>query len=247
MQATAMSLPMRPLGQPEDLDLAFASADRPALVTELLARCAGGDAAHWWTRSVGERTAALLQLFRLNEGVDRLELNTRCQNPGCGEAYAFDLPLAQIAGLAPRETAITVRLDDGRQARLRHPTGQDLQRWRAARPATREQAVRLMLDDLVLDGAALPEDEADLAQAVADSDPLVGFSVHAPCPACGTAQDVAVDLEGLVLARLAARQQALLHEVHQLASHYGWTEAQVLAVPPARRAAYRALIEREAR
>ena len=36
---------------------------------------------------------------------------------------------------------------------------------------------------------------------------------------------------------------ALLQEVHQLARHYGWSEAQILALPAHRRAHYLALVE----
>jgi hypothetical protein len=74
-------------------------------------------------------------------------------------------------------------------------------------------------------------------------DPLVDFTVSCTCPACGDAQEVAVDLESFALASLARRQRALLQEVHRFASHYGWTESDVLAVPPARRAHYLLLIE----
>ena len=57
--------------------------------------------------------------------------------------------------------------------------------------------------------------------------------------------EVAVDLEALALRRLYARQDALLATVHRLASRYGWTESEVLAVPARRRARYLALIEEE--
>jgi hypothetical protein len=56
---------------------------------------------------------------------------------------------------------------------------------------------------------------------------------------------VAVDLESLALASLARRQRALLREVHCFAVHYGWTESEVLAVPPTRRARYLAFIEEQ--
>jgi hypothetical protein len=42
---------------------------------------------------------------------------------------------------------------------------------------------------------------------------------------------------------MRASQQVLLREVHEFARHYGWTEAETLAVPRARRAAYLQLLE----
>ena len=76
-------------------------------------------------------------------------------------------------------------------------------------------------------------------------DPLVDFTVSCCCPACGAPNEVAVDLEALALTSLLGRQRALLQEVHRFASRYGWTESEVLALPPARRARYLAFFEDE--
>jgi hypothetical protein len=56
-----------------------------------------------------------------------------------------------------------------------------------------------------------------------------------------------VDVAALTLARLAAVQRRTIEEVHVLARRYHWSEAEVLAVPPRRRARYLALLDREAR
>lgn len=247
MEAADKPVAMRAFGRREDLDLEFASGDRPDLVTALLAQCTAADAGHWWARTVGARTAALLRLYRLNEGVESVELGARCRSGDCGENFAFELPLAPLAALAPDEQGWTRVLPDGRELSLRPPTGFDLQRWRQARPADRGSALQLMLHDLASGQELGPDDEALLAETLAEKDPLVALRVEAHCPACGQVQDVAVDLEGLVLSRFAARQRALLSEVHQLARHYGWTEDQVLAVPRRRRAEYLALIDGAAR
>jgi hypothetical protein len=100
-----------------------------------------------------------------------------------------------------------------------------------------------MLDRLVVEGSVEGDDEPAVADAMATHDPLVAFAVSCACPACGTARDHPVDLEAAVLARLGARRRSLLRELHTLASRYGWTESEILAVAPARRAQYLALIE----
>ena len=100
-----------------------------------------------------------------------------------------------------------------------------------------------MLDSLVLGGPIAPGDEAAISASISAMDPLVDFSVSCHCPACGAPNEVAIDLEMLALERLAARQTALLYEVHRFASFYGWTESDVLAVSPSRRARYLRLIE----
>ena len=237
---------MRTFGRMDDLDLDFAGADRPALVTALLTHCAGGDADYWWSQPVGARAAALLDLLAFNERIDALELSANCTNAECGAAFGFELPLHELAAQAPHRETWSVPLSGGRHLTLRSPVGRDLQRWRAVQPPTREQAMRMMLEDLAGDGRPEPDDIEAIGDALIQLDPLVALDVAAECPACGHTQDVAVDVEGLVLLHFGRRQRAMMHDVHRLASCYGWTEPQVLAIPAARRAVYLALLDREA-
>jgi hypothetical protein len=48
----------------------------------------------------------------------------------------------------------------------------------------------------------------------------------------------ALDIPALVLAELEAEGQRLLGDIHVLARAYGWSEAEVVALPPARRRRY---------
>lgn len=234
----------RPFGAAADLDLDFACADRPALVTALLAQGLPDGAGDWWRRSVGERTAALVDLLVLTEGRRCLDLHAACAAPGCGETFGFELPLDALP--KPLPGPVHIALDGGRSVEMRRPLGDDLRRWRSARPATRRDAVRMVLDSLCVAGAVEDADAEAVAVALAEVDPLVDFEVQGFCPACETATTIAVDLESLVLARLAGRQRAIEDELHRLALHYGWTEAQSLAVPPARRRRYLDRIDAEA-
>ncbi|WP_375738694.1 hypothetical protein [Pseudomonas boanensis] len=232
---------LRPFGQITDLDLDFGDEDRPGLVTRLLAQCGGHpDPTYWWSLPVSLRTAALLRLVAITERVDALPFTAPCS---CGETFEFELPLQPLAASAGETGPIQVELDGQRSVTLRRPTGGDLRQWHAAMPASRAEAVRMMLDALLQDGQVQPDDEVRLAELVAEADPLVAFTVSCQCPACGAANEVPIDLDATALTRLRARQRALLIEVHCLASHYGWTESDVLAIPPARRAQYLALIE----
>jgi len=243
MEVTATMAMREAFGAASDLDLDFA-APRPRLVAALLA--GSGDAEAWRRRPVGERVAALLHFCRAHLETNELELAARCGSAECGETFGFALPIDELAALPTLREPLRVTLPEGRAVTLRAPLGVDLERWRAARPASREEAARIMLADLVVDGRAEPQDEAAIAEAMSAADPLTALTVAAACPACGRAQSVAVDVEGLALAHFARRRQTLLRDIHRLAAHYGWTEAQCLAVPPARRAAYLALIEGEA-
>jgi hypothetical protein len=232
---------MRPFGHAVDLDVDFDQADRPGLVTTLLANCSDrGDEAFWWSQALGVRIAMLLKLVALTEQRDDLSLAARC---GCGESFEFAFPLLALPGGAADESPLHLRLDDDRTLTMRRPTGEDLRRWRAAAPAARTEALRMMLDSLVIAGPVVTGDEAALSASISAMDPLVDFGVSCHCPACGAPNEVAIDLEAIALDRLAALQVALLYEVHRFASSYGWTESEVLAVPPSRRARYLQLIE----
>jgi len=240
---------LRPFGRAQDLELEFADGDRPGLVTALLAGCGEtSDAEFWWAQTVGTRIAALLRVLALSEGDDALSVRLRCPAPACGEAFEVALPFAALASTAPPDEAdaaqpVPVALAGGRSAGLRRPTGHDLRDWHRTPYASRQQAVAAMLAALVVEGAVTAEDEPTVADAMATHDPLVAFTVTCACPACGAESDHPVDLEAIALARLAAQQRALTCEVHVLASTYGWSERDILAVAPARRARYLALIE----
>jgi hypothetical protein len=236
----------RAFGTAADLDVDFASDDRPAVVTALLAACAApGDSAYWWAQPVGERVAAMLRLLAISTGVEALALQARCPRPACGELYEFELPLERLLAQPRAVGPVRVRLDGERMISLRPPCGRDLSAWRQWRGEPVGELRARMLASLLIDGHAAADDEPAIAEALSAVDPLSGFAVDCPCPACATASAVRVDLEALALGHLARMQRALLREVHVFAGHYGWSEAQVFAVPPARRMRYLAMIEAE--
>ena len=232
---------MRPFGHAVDLDVDFGQADRPGLVTTLLANCSDrGDAEFWWSQPLGVRIAMLLRLVAVTERRDDISLAARC---ACGESFEFMFPLLSLPGGTVDDRPLLVALDDQRTLTIRRPTGEDLRHWRGLEPASRADALRAMLDSLVVAGPVMPGDEAAVSASISAIDPLVDFGVSCHCPACGAPNEVAIDLEVLALERLAGRQTTLLHEVHRFAASYGWTESEVLAVPPSRRARYLRLIE----
>ena len=86
----------------------------------------------------------------------------------------------------------------------------------------------------------IPDDAmaAAAGAAMEELDPLPAFRLASRCPACGVEGDHPLELEPLLVARLERRQRALMREVHRLASRYGWTEREVMALPPYRRRVY---------
>jgi hypothetical protein len=58
------------------------------------------------------------------------------------------------------------------------------------------------------------------------------------CPACGTIEHADLDIARFLWTEVRHAALALLREVHELASAYGWSEGAILAMTNARRARY---------
>jgi hypothetical protein len=65
-----------------------------------------------------------------------------------------------------------------------------------------------------------------------------GLQLHLNCADCGAQWQAPLDVCDWLWREIERHAKSLLDEVHCLASSYGWTEQQVLALSPARRAAY---------
>lgn len=95
--------------------------------------------------------------------------------------------------------------------------------------AEAEGAAEPALDGAV--GAALDEALDELAAAALPSGPVT-------CPQCGTRSEVVLDTAALLWDRLRRDTPRLLSDVAILASAFGWSEAEILALTDARRQAY---------
>jgi hypothetical protein len=82
------------------------------------------------------------------------------------------------------------------------------------------------------------EDLDAIGDKMALADPLGEIMLHFDCPECGEAFDDSVDLPAFLRAEIEGRSKYLLREVHTLASAYGWSEAEILSLNPARREFY---------
>lgn len=91
------------------------------------------------------------------------------------------------------------------------------------------------------DGPALvpgPGVLAAVAASLDTLDPQAALTLDLDCPECGATWPAPVDITELVWTEVDRFARRLLYDVHTLARAYGWTEADVLAVGPARRHFY---------
>ena len=228
--------------------------------TELLARCVdriGPIEASPETvlqLTIGDREALLLQIRRLTFG-DRLEAVVACPSADCGERMDLELSVGDLL-VEP-----SLGEDDWRQGAVARAGSRYTVRYRAPTGADQRDAARLATDlpaaaALVLErclggvvddrGEPVAEVPAAVAEALpelmASCDPQAEILLSLACPACATRFRVLFDAGEYLARELEAQREGLYREVHQLALHYHWSEAEILAMPTGKRRRYLELL-----
>lgn len=192
---------------------------------------------------VGQLDARLLEIYRGNFG-PQLDLFASC--PRCGEEIELSVSVRQLLA-APPATAQPIELERGDlRLRLRVPCAGDLLAivGQGDAEAARRQLLSACLIEASRDGQPLTatdldsEESAWLAERLAAADPRAEVLLRLVCPACEHAWRAPLDIAGTVWHELEIAARRVLREVHLLARSYGWNEAEVLALTPARRRAY---------
>ncbi|TDC09524.1 hypothetical protein E1265_32190 [Streptomyces sp. 8K308] len=196
---------------------------------------------------VGRRDADLFALRGALFG-DRMDVRVTCEE--CGQEMEFDFSATQAIAAGPPAEGPLVVEDDGWTVRFRLPTTGDLA---AAEEAVEpEHARRLLLRRCVLtaehDGTRVPADRLPeplpervrrrIAEAAAAADPCADITLAVACPECGHRAAAELDIAAYLWAELDAWAHGTLLDVHLLASAYGWSEADILALSPLRRRYY---------
>jgi hypothetical protein len=259
-------LTLRPFGQGQrDLEVDFHQAFRPYLVTDLLQCCTEMEigqkentfpgAGFFWQLTVGKRLEALLTIVT-REGAEDLTLQLRCLTENCGEPMEILLSREEILGLQPPgdDTEAFAIPVNGEEFFFRKPTGQDQKEWLNANFSDEKTAVESMIEGLwIREQGVREKQEKQLGdewletvnEGMKQMDPLVHFELAVNCPACNRLSSHVLDLEDLLLRKLHNLQTDLVQAIHCLASHYHWSEQQILAISPRRRGDYLALIEKD--
>jgi hypothetical protein len=188
---------------------------------------------------IGEITVSLLRLREANFGA-RIPSHVDCEH--CGQRLELTLDARELRQPMPHGESVATAIDVA-GLRVRTPTLRDMAVVANEPDATR--AARLLLERCTIQGdvAALPEAlfrDVEDAMEAADPNADLAFEVH--CEACGEPSTAQLDVGELLWDELSARARALLGEVHLLARAYGWTESEILALSPARRASYLSMV-----
>ncbi|MDT0547904.1 hypothetical protein [Streptomyces lonegramiae] len=90
-----------------------------------------------------------------------------------------------------------------------------------------------------LRGLRLPEAvQRRLAEAAEQADPAAEVTLKIACPECGEATSAELDIASYLWTELDSWARDLLLDVHLLATAYGWSEPEILALSPLRRRYY---------
>ncbi len=210
---------------------------------------------------VGRRDAALLAFSERLFG-PRLPAQAHC--PRCAALLELEVDVARLAAVVPRELADPfVFRSAGFRVTYRLPNAGDLAAL-GRRTTDRDDAAptnRWLLDRCIVaveHGEATDDAEPDaqapaeiaaaleseLTETIAAADPLAEIALELACPDCAAAWSAPFDIVRFLWSEVDAWAARILDEVHILASHYGWSEADILALSPQRRQNYRDLIGR---
>lgn len=191
---------------------------------------------------IGRRDRRLLEIRAAWFG-SRIETTAECDS--CGALLEIGFDAEDVFGPGGEGAGAIETSWEGRPLRLRPATSRDLAAVAHEPPsrAPRRLVERLLLPagepagesaaDALCDGAVAAAGEA-LREASPDSEILI----EAACSECGAAASLSFDPASQVWSEIDAAARRLLWEIHVLAGAYGWTEAEILALPASRRWRY---------
>ena len=201
--------------------------------------------------SLGRRDA---QLLDLRERIFGRQLAVLVNCPGCGEQLELTLdtsdlrvespePTVESGGVDPEVLSLSVA---DHEVRFRLPNSLDLAE--SARPTDIAAARQCLLEHCVvavhhrgheLAVGGLPEEVITaVEERMEQADPQANVQLALSCPTCSHEWQAAFDIVSFFWVEIHAWAVRILREVHALALAYGWREADILAMTPARRQAY---------
>jgi len=189
--------------------------------------------------SLGQRNRGLLDLREALFG-PRLESVAIC--PQCGEQLTLDFATSDLfSTTAPPPDTLQLEGDAG-VITFRVPNTLDLieaakaGEVAAAREVLLQRCVNQPIDPL-------PDRAIEaITQAMAQADPQADMQLALTCPACTHVWQMVFDIAAYLWAEINAWADRLLIDAHQLASAYGWREADILAMSAFRRERYLEMI-----
>ena len=200
------------------------------------------------TWSIGQRDAALLAM---RERIFGPQLKGLASCPQCDETLEMQFTVADILASARPAPSSTLGLAmEGYRVTFRLPNAGDV----AALAGVKGQPVsdRWLLERCIIESwredapcavVNLPDKMLEaMTVAMAEADPQAEVELLLRCLMCGNQWLAPFDVVSFLWREIDAWATRVLREVHQLASAYGWSERDILALSPWRRRYYLELI-----
>lgn len=193
--------------------------------------------------TVGRRDARLL---RLRELIFGSTLSSVVVCPACGETLEFTIEASDVLveSEPPADMALSI---EGVDMTVRLPTAADVIAV-ANTPGRPELGRRILVQRCMLhlekqgvlaDVNDLSDDMiAVIGERLSQADPQADIQLAVDCPACEYTWDAPLDIVTFFWAEIDAWARRTIHEVHTLATAYGWRETDILAMSAWRRQLY---------
>jgi len=206
---------------------------------------------------IGARDTRLMLLRERLMG-RRIEGMVAC--PACGEQLDLQVPLdrlraAMIDGTGRDGTdrgdgePLTVT-EAGHTVRFRVPTAGDLVALLDGTAAGPDDLLRRCVLEAHRDETPIAADElpdslvSTITERMAAEDPMARVQLALTCPGCNHRWDAPFDIVAYLWAEVEDWARRMLRSVHVLASAYGWSESDILAMSALRRQWYLSHVHR---
>lgn len=218
-------------------------------LTLLLAAHPGASRASLASLSLAERDRRLLELRARMVG-PAVAAFTLC--PACGERLEMEFQTGDLlAGLPAPSAGPWERREGALRLVFRLPDSRDLAA--AAGCGDEARGRRLLAARCVLEAwrgeepvppSSLSDGEiAVLGGWMTECAPDAEFLLELGCPGCGHGWGAVFEVGAFLWTELSVRAKRVLREVDALARAYGWSEREILGLPPRRRRSYLELVE----
>jgi hypothetical protein len=206
-------------------------------------------AGQWKEMPVGVRDGCLLNV---REALFGPNLNCVTVCPNCAEQLEISLNTVQIRAAPPEASTsgiYSITVEDC-ELEFRLPNTSDLlsitsgsNEFSARRKLFELCVLQAKRNGVSLEAGEISDEMVDAAaNRMSELDPQADVQIALSCPACSHQWLAAFDIASYLWTEMNGWALRMLDEIHRLASAYGWSEADILALTPVRRQLYLRMI-----
>ncbi len=197
--------------------------------------------------SIGQRDARLLEL---REALFGKSLDNQVNCPDCNETSEWTM-LTKDLKVQPSHNNTPIKIDlvhHEEQLCFRLPNSEDILYLMAQNPAVSgtDELIKMCIIDSNLPAwkdDQIPDDLKDaIMSEMEKADPQANIELQLNCPECNHQWLVQFDIMSYLWGEINHWAYRIIQDVGLLAYHFGWSEKDILAMPPFRRELYLQMI-----